>query len=64
VPSTFVVPLRDVIVNVEMQKESINEAVRRGNGNVKRVDLDNGDHCAMISRSEEIVQILLESIEA
>jgi pimeloyl-ACP methyl ester carboxylesterase len=61
VPSTFVVTLKDIIVNVEKQKESIDEAVRRGNGNVRRVDLDNGDHCAMISRSEEIVQILLDA---
>lgn len=63
VPSTFVVTAKDVIVKVDKQKESIDEAVRKGNGSVRRIDLENGDHCAMISRSEEVVQILLDAAE-
>ena len=58
-PTTVVIPLRDKAVAVNQQHESAETVIANGAKNINKVTIDT-DHCAMLTRPEEVVRILID----
>lgn len=58
-PSTLVVAGRDKALDAKYQHENVDAAMAEG-WDVRKVVLE-ADHCVMISRAEETVEVLLKA---
>lgn len=58
-PTTVVITENDKVLDPKRQHESVDTAVANGAENITKLTI-NTDHCAMLTRPEEIVQILID----
>jgi pimeloyl-ACP methyl ester carboxylesterase len=54
IPSTMIIPGKDLICPVAMQEDQYNRALREG-ANIKKVVLEGAGHCPNISRPKDVV---------
>ena len=62
IPVTYVLTARDKAVKPKYQHKRVDDIIAQGKAKVKKVVLD-ADHCAMVNHPNEIVDILLASVE-
>ncbi|KAF1952698.1 alpha/beta-hydrolase [Byssothecium circinans] len=61
VPTTMVIPGRDLVLPPEFQDSMFERAVKRGVKGLRKVVLEEGDHLPMLNVPDECVRICLEA---
>jgi pimeloyl-ACP methyl ester carboxylesterase len=60
VPTTMVIGGRDIALKPERQHESFDKAVKRGVKGLRKVVIEEGDHCPMLNAPDAVVKACLD----